>query len=69
LKDIHLKFAVKQAGSIGFDAIGFNLAAFHDVVDKGQFFDICYIINENEYKGRKNLQLVIKDIKKSESAA
>ncbi len=69
LKDIHLKFAVKQVGSIGFDAIGFNLAAFHDVVDKSQFFDICYTINENEYKGRKNLQLVIKDLKKSESTA
>jgi single-stranded-DNA-specific exonuclease len=66
LKDIHLKFAVKQEGSIGYDAIGFNLAHLAGLVDKGQPFDICYNISENEYKGRKNLQLVIKDIKKSE---
>jgi single-stranded-DNA-specific exonuclease len=66
LKDIHLKFAVKQPGSIGFDAIGFSLAHLHEFVDKAQPFDICYNISENEYKGRKNLQLVIKDIKRSE---
>jgi single-stranded-DNA-specific exonuclease len=70
LKDIHLKMGLRQLGEnghlgVGFDAIGFNLAHFYPLVAQGKPFDICYTINENEYKGRKNLQLVLKDIKPS----
>jgi single-stranded-DNA-specific exonuclease len=46
-----------------YPAIGFNLADFYPYVSKGYPFDVCYCIEENEYRGNTNLQLRIKDIK------
>jgi single-stranded-DNA-specific exonuclease len=63
LKDIHLKLVIKQEGSYPIDAIGFNMADLLDVANTGEPFDICYNISENDYKGRKSLQLLIRDIK------
>ncbi len=44
--------------------IAFNQAAKYDVVKDGKF-DICYTLDVNVWRGRKNVQLMIKDIKKS----
>jgi single-stranded-DNA-specific exonuclease len=46
-----------------YPAIGFNLADFYPYISKGYPFDVCYCIDENEYRGNTNLQLRIKDIK------
>lgn len=62
MKDSHLKFFVKQNDSIPVEAIGFGLAHFQTQLSPDKTFDICYSITENEYRGRKNFQLVIKDI-------
>ena len=32
-------------------------------IKDGQIFDICYSIDENDWNGRKNLQLKLRDIK------
>lgn len=62
LKDLHLKLFVEQEGSeVSFDAIGFNLSEFSNKLDSP--FSIAYTIEENNYMGNKNLQLVLKDIK------
>ncbi len=59
----HLKMKVRQNG-ITFDTIGFNMA--EDLVkifnppETG--IDLAYEIEENEWNGRKNTQLVLKDI-------
>lgn len=50
-----------------YPAIGFNLAGYHNYTSKGYPFDICYCIDENEYRGQVNLQLRIKDIKPDKS--
>lgn len=46
-----------------YPGIGFNLAQYFNHISKGYPFDICYCIDENEYRGNVNLQLRIKDIK------
>lgn len=46
-----------------YPAIGFNLADLFSHISKGYPFDICYCVEENEYRGQTNLQLRIKDIK------
>lgn len=46
-----------------YSAIGFNLSEYYKYISNGYPFDICYCIEENEYRGNKNIQLRIKDIK------
>jgi single-stranded-DNA-specific exonuclease len=46
-----------------YPAIGFNLANVLPQIKKGYPFDICYCIEENDYRGNTSLQLRIKDIK------
>ncbi|MCK5730517.1 MAG: single-stranded-DNA-specific exonuclease RecJ [Draconibacterium sp.] len=47
-----------------FPGIAFNQSDSYDLLTAGLSFDICYSITENEYRGKTNLQLFIKDIKK-----
>jgi single-stranded-DNA-specific exonuclease len=48
-------------------AIAFNLANNFEYIKKGIPFDICYSIEMNEFRGNKNLQLNIRDIKTPEN--
>lgn len=63
--DDHLKMQVRMAGTNGpsFDAIGFRLAEHYERVKSGQPFSILFTLEENEWNGRRTLQLNIKDIK------
>ena len=58
----HLRINTKTAsGSLA--GIGFSMGdAFEKIKDYNEF-DICYSINENEWNGRKNLQLMLNDLK------
>ena len=47
-----------------FPGIAFNQSDKFDLVTSGLPFDVCYSITENEYRGKTNLQLFIRDIKK-----
>lgn len=47
-----------------FPGIAFNQSEAYDLITSGSPFDICYSITENEYRGKTNLQLFIRDIKK-----
>lgn len=46
-----------------YPAIGFSLAHHYKDISKGKPFDICYSIEENEYRGKTTLQIRIRDIK------
>jgi single-stranded-DNA-specific exonuclease len=46
-----------------YPAIAFQMANRYKKINQGQGFDICYSIEQNEFMGRTNLQLHIKDIK------
>ena len=58
----HLRINTKTAsGSLA--GIGFSMGdAFEKIKDYNEF-DICYSINENEWNGRKKLQLMLNDLK------
>jgi len=64
LKDEHLKLKLMQADypDIEIDAIGFGLGEFYNQV-QNKTFDIAYTIDENNWRGKSTLQLMIKDIK------
>lgn len=59
----HLKMKVSKEGKV-FDAIGFGLSKKHDIAI-GNIVGIAYTIDENEWQGRKTVQLKVKDIKKN----
>jgi len=46
-----------------YPAIAFQQGSRYKGISSGNAFDICYSVEENEFMGRKNLQLNIKDIK------
>jgi single-stranded-DNA-specific exonuclease len=74
LKDEHIKCTLKQEeySDIQIDAIGFNLGHFYTQIQPASHskvpikFDVAYAIEENNWKGKSSLQLMIKDIKINE---
>ena len=61
----HLKlFLVQEVDPYKvYPAIAFQQGHNWPVISQGHAFDICYSIEENEFRGETNLQLNIKDIK------
>jgi single-stranded-DNA-specific exonuclease len=59
----HLKLSIKQQNSAIFEAIGFGLAEFENLLQPNQPFSVCYTVEENVWKEQKRLQLNIKAIK------
>ncbi|MGI9546667.1 MAG: single-stranded-DNA-specific exonuclease RecJ [Flavobacteriaceae bacterium] len=59
----HLKLSITQGDGSVFPAIGFNLGHKLRNVAKGQFFDAVFTIEENEWNGKKSIQLKIKDLR------
>ncbi|WP_158798221.1 single-stranded-DNA-specific exonuclease RecJ [Pedobacter sp. L105] len=59
----HLKLSIKQQNSAIFEAIGFGLAEFENLLQPNVPFSVCYTIEENVWKEQKRLQLNIKAIK------
>jgi single-stranded-DNA-specific exonuclease len=58
----HLRINVKREQS-SIAGIGFGLGHFFDNIKDYQNFDVCYSIDENEWNGRRSLQLRIRDLK------
>jgi single-stranded-DNA-specific exonuclease len=46
-----------------YPAIAFQMGNSYKKICRGEAFDICYSVEQNEFMGRVNLQLNIKDIK------
>ena len=61
----HLKLCLVQESDPfkNFPAIAFQQANLYEYIHSGDFFDICYSVDENCFRGISNLQLNIKDIK------
>jgi len=64
----HVKMTVFQNAvrSDPFAAIAFQQGEKYAAIQKGQFMDICYHLEENEWNGVHSIQLNIKDIRFSE---
>lgn len=63
LEHIKLDLMEPDASSGIFPGIAFNLAGKFPVIQSGTPFDICYSIELNEFRGKTNLQLNIRDLK------
>ncbi len=61
----HLKLELRQDGDPvkALPAIAFGQADCFEYIRKGESVDICYSIELNEFRGTRNLQLNIRDIK------
>jgi len=59
----HLKFKVRQDGIV-MDAIGYGLGDLMYRIASGEkHVDVVYALDENEWQGRKHLQLRVKDLR------
>ncbi|MEX0720108.1 MAG: single-stranded-DNA-specific exonuclease RecJ [Balneolaceae bacterium] len=58
----HLKMKISQNGSGVFDSIGFNMHEYLPAVRNGNPFSVAYVLEENNWNGRRTLQLRLKDI-------
>lgn len=59
----HLRFKARQNGAI-FDCIGFDMGDLLYRLNPGvPDLDLAYVIEENEWRGRKRIQLRIKDLR------
>ena len=67
LKEEHIKFCVRQETSPIFDCIGFGMKEYFDILEEHTKIDICFTVDLNEWKGRKSIQLMIKDIRRSDT--
>lgn len=59
----HLKLEVTDPHSRGtMQGVAFNMGYMIDHLKSGKPFNICYTIEMNEFRGFKNIQLMVKDI-------
>ena len=67
----HLKLQLYQDGdpSSRFPAIAFGFGSLYPRILEGEAFHILYHIEMNEYKGKRSIQLRIKDLKFGEASA
>jgi len=64
LKEKHLKFWVSDmAGSVRLECLAFNRPEWAAELDKGSLVDLVYILDVNEFRGERFLQLMVKDLK------
>ncbi|MGB1040700.1 MAG: single-stranded-DNA-specific exonuclease RecJ [Flavobacteriales bacterium] len=63
--ETHLKLSVYQEANPAqlFDCIGFGLGEFFEKINKNQYFDMVFVIEENTWNGNTKLQLNLRDIK------
>lgn len=63
----HLKLDLcsESTGTVSIPAIAFGQGNKFEMIKEGRPVDICYSVVMNEYKGNKNLQLNIRDIRPS----
>mgnify|MGYP001588698121 CR=1 FL=1 len=66
----HLKLEVvaHKNDTRGIASIAFNMGKKMEIIKSGEPFDVVYHIEENEWQGRTNLQLMVQDIKRSEES-
>ncbi len=61
----HLKLYIKdKSTNRSISAIAFRQACHYERISNNNKFNICYSIEENNYKGKTSIQLKVRDIKK-----
>ena len=63
----HLKLEVREGkSSVAMSGIAFGMHEHFSYIKSGAPIDICYTIEENNFKGITSMQLQVKDIRPSE---
>ncbi len=64
----HLKLNVKQkGGNVTLDGIAFNMGEYIELFNSQQPVDLAFVLDKNEFKGKRSLQLRVRDIKENPS--
>jgi len=58
----HLKLEMVDSQGSVFSGIAFSMAHHYSDVKKKKPFTVCYVIDENEFRGNITLQAQVKDI-------
>lgn len=63
VKNRHLKLVVQEEKGATMEGIAFGLGAYINELKTQKLFEMCYVIEENNFKGRTKLQLNVKDMR------
>ncbi|MBQ9757857.1 MAG: single-stranded-DNA-specific exonuclease RecJ [Clostridia bacterium] len=58
----HLRMTLLKDNKF-FDAVGFGMGEYFNHLKEGDFVEVAFGLDINDYKGFKNIQLILKDIK------
>lgn len=61
----HLRMTLLKDGKY-LDSVGFGMGEYYNHLEEGDFIDVAFALDINDYKGFQNVQLILKDIKKSD---
>ncbi len=61
----HLRMTLLKDGKY-LDSVGFGMGEYYNHLEEGDYIDVAFALDINDYKGFQNVQLILKDIKKSE---
>jgi len=64
----HLRMTLLKDGKY-LDSVGFGMGEYYQHLEEGDFIDVAFALDINDYKGFQNVQLILKDIKKTEANA
>ena len=59
---IKFKFGLKNKKEAFISGIGFGMASKFDHIEDN-VFDVCYTVEENEWRGNKSIELLVKEVK------
>lgn len=59
----HLRMTLLKDGKY-LDSVGFGMGEYYQHLEEGDFIDVAFALDINDYKGFQNVQLILKDIKK-----
>lgn len=60
----HLRMTLLKDGKF-LDSVGFGMGEYFNYLKEGDFIDVAFGLDINDYKGYRNVQLILKDIKLS----
>ena len=61
----HLRMTLLKDGKY-LDSVGFGMGEYYHHLEEGDCIDVAFALDINDYKGFQNVQLILKDIKKSD---
>ncbi len=62
----HLRMTLFKDGKY-LDAVGFGMGDYYSSFEEGDFIDVAFALDINDYKGFQNVQLILKDMRPTES--